>query len=195
MILYSFKRCPFAIRARMTLIACGLDYEHREVDLKQKPKSLLQYSPKGTVPVLVLKDKTVIDESIDIMRWAIKQKDPMSLARANASQAIINSTMSEFLPRIYHCKYPERYDVDHQEAKTKNQNWLIEFNSVLASNNYVLDDRLSLHDLAIFPFIRQWHNIDQEFTENQANIMRWLNAISCTEFFDQAMTKYPIWSE
>lgn len=194
MILYSFKRCPFAIRARMSLIACEIFYEHREVDLKNKPRSLIEYSPKATVPVLILDDGSVIDESYDIIKWAIRNNDPCKLSREQADETIIEDTMQNFLPRIYHCKYPERYDTDKNQALELNRKWLAQFNED-NSNRYVFDDNLSYIDIAIFPFVKQWHYIDKEFTESQAWVFSWLNRIYQSEIFEKTMNNYPKWQD
>lgn len=192
MILYSFIRCPFAIRARLALNYCGLNYEIREVNLKQKPKSLLEYSPKGTVPVLILDDGTIIDESFDIMKWAISTSDENKLSRPNESISIIEDCMKNFLPGVYHCKYPERYDVDPSLAKAKNQEWLKKLEAIL-EQEFVIDNKISIADLAIFPFIRQWQNIDEDFTKNLKNTTRWLQTITKSEQFKKAMVKQSIW--
>lgn len=195
MILYSFKRCPFAIRARSVLIACGVQYEHREVNLKDKPKSLLEFSPKGTVPVLVLDNKQIIDESIDIIKWAIGENDPLALARPNSADVIIDDTMSNFLPGIYQCKYPERYDVDHEEIKQKNRLWLQSKDKILSKQKYLFDDSISYVDFAVFPFFRQWRHIDQEFFESLNATNTWLESILAQDFFDKVMQNHPVWQD
>ena len=193
MFLYSFKRCPFAIRARMTLLACGIKYEHREVNLKQKPDSLIKYSPKATVPVLVLNDSEIIDESFDIMLWAIRQKDPLSLGCDSKYETIVEDCMQNFLPGVYHCKYPERYDVDINAARNANIAWLAKFEQELATKKFLVSNRITYIDLAIFPFIRQWWHIepDSEFVK----INNWLEDIKAKEFYKLAMQNFEVWQD
>ena len=194
MILYSFVRCPFAIRARSTLLACKIEYEHREVNLKDKPQSLLEYSHKGTVPVLVLDDGTVIDESFDIMTWAIAQADPAKLYRAQG-QDLIQDTMDNFLPGVYQCKYPERYQVDHAQVRQNNQKWLQRLEQLLTKTSFVIDNDLSYVDLAILPFIRQWRHIDIDYFTSLKQTNAWLNKITEQDFFQKAMLKHPVWQD
>lgn len=184
------------MRARTALILCGHTYEHREVNLKDKPKSLLTYSPKGTVPVLILADGTVIDESLDIIKWAIKTNDPQHLARPITAEAILNDTMANFLPGIYQCKYPERYDVDQELVRANNREWLLALEKILSKQTYIIDQKLSYIDLAIYPFIRQWRHIDTDyFITNFKATNNWLTKITNADFFELVMANHITWQD
>ena len=134
--LYSFRRCPYAMRARMALLVSGTAYAHREVLLRDKPAAMLAASPKGTVPVLVLADGTVIDESIDIMRWALAQNDPEDwLARADAELvALFDGAFKHHLDRY---KYAGRYDADPLAHRAAGLAMLAELDTRLADLEYL----------------------------------------------------------
>ena len=120
-ILYTFRRCPFAIRARLSLAFLGVNYEWREVLLRDKPQELLQVSPKGTVPVLILENGTVLEESLDIMLWAYKYKPTNKLHTYSSFQAdLIKKNDTDFKPQLDRFKYPERY-----EENTTKRKWLL----------------------------------------------------------------------
>lgn len=199
-ILYSFRRCPYAMRARLALAASGQPCELREVVLRAKPAELLSASPKGTVPVLVLPDR-VIDQSLDIMHWALAQHDPEHWLTPDK-----NSTV-EILPLIQQCdgpfktnldryKYPDRYeDVDAIAHRTAGAEYLMDLDRRLQSNEYLFGTRPCLADMAIAPFVRQFAHVDTMWFEGQAwqALARWLNAFLASERFQRIMEKYPAW--
>lgn len=172
-ILYSFRRCPYALRARLALRAAGLepgvDLDLREVSLKAKPPELLQASAKGTVPVLVTADG-VIDESLAIMRWALEQHDPEGWLRGwvledlAATEALVAQNDGPFKHHLDRFKYPDRYRPDGQERVAQHRAAAIEilreWNHRLEPGAWLLGDRPSLADWALLPFVRQFRLAD-----------------------------------
>ncbi len=167
MILYSFRRCPFAIRARLALAAAawrpGRDLELREVALAAKPPELLAASPRGTVPVLVAPDGQVVPESLAIMRWALERADPQGWlagwdpAAQQAMEALIEENDGPFKHHLDRHRYPERYagepGGDHRgEALAILRAW----ERRLRAGGWLLGDRPSLADWALLPFVRQF---------------------------------------
>jgi glutathione S-transferase len=161
-LLYSFRRCPYAMRARMALAVSGIVYVIREVSLRAKPAALLAASPKGTVPVLVLPDGRVVDESLDIMRWALAQNDPEQwLAPGAAMRELIAVNDGPFKFHLDRMKYANRYpDSDpalHRVAATQ---LLVQLEQRLCKHAYLYGDTPTLADIAVFPFVRQFAHAD-----------------------------------
>lgn len=201
-ILYSFRRCPYAMRARLALYASKTDYEHREIVLRNKPPQLLQASPKGTVPVFITKNGDVIDESLDIMLWALKSNDPMDLlfesdaATLNVMLGLVNQSDNEFKPLLDRYKYPNRYELDSGEpARDEAVIWLNKLNDMLEQHDYLFDDKVRLADYAIAPFVRQFAHVDRDwfFDQPWANLIKWLNAFLESDNFNNIMQKYKPW--
>ena len=172
--LYSFRRCPYAMRARLALAAAGLqpgrDVELREVALKAKPPELLAASAKGTVPVLVLPDGVVLEESLAIMRWALAQADPQGWLTGwgSAEHGLIESLLAEndgpFKHHLDRFKYPDRYPGERSEdhrlaALAILQRWNIR---LAAGCSWLLGDRPCLADWALLPFVRQFRLADPD---------------------------------
>lgn len=190
-LLYSFRRCPYAIRARMALHYGNIAVEHHEVSLKDKPPSLLACSPKGTVPVLVLPSGQVIDESIDIMYWVLTQHDP---DHWNAYPAIatplIKKNDIEFKPWLDQYKYattPALSDAAWEKALS----FLHTLEEHLTQHRFLCADHPSLADFAIFPFIRQCANVDRSrFEQNNVSLcQRWLDYLLKSDLFQAVMRK------
>ena len=166
--LYNFRRCPYAMRARMALWVSGIIPYVIEVDLKDRPPRLLVLSPKGSVPVLQTADGTVIDESIDIMRWALNQNDPDGWLRdADDAQSLIKPTTSQtgwFKNALDRYKYGARYpDEDCSGARDSGQDYLERLNARLKQTKYLCADHITYADIAIFPFVRQFANTDRDW--------------------------------
>ncbi|HCS18249.1 MAG TPA: glutathione S-transferase, partial [Erythrobacter sp.] len=160
-ILYSFRRCPYAMRARMALSSSGLEYEHREVVLRDKPPEMLEVSPKGTVPVLVTQTGTVIEESLDIMRHALAMKDPEGWLERDDPE-LVAANDGPFKHHLDRYKYATRYaDVDPEEHRSAALDILRQVEARLAKDAYLCGARRGLADIAIFPFIRQFANADR----------------------------------
>jgi glutathione S-transferase len=200
-ILYSFRRCPYAMRARLALIASGRMCELREVVLRDKPQEMLDVSPKGTVPVLIDIDGRVIDESIDIMLWALTQNDPEKwLMPEQGSVAEMLELIAEFDDRFkYHLdryKYPNRYeDADAEMHRASGALDLDKLNAKLSATTYLFGNSAALADRAIAPFVRQFAHVDQDWFEAQPwlHLQSWLAAFADSKIYKNAMQKYPRW--
>lgn len=198
-ILYSFRRCPYAMRARMAISYAQQSVELREVILKQKPDSLFSHSPKGTVPVLVLSNGSVIEESIDIMLWALSINDPDNWQKNISEQKqLIEQNDGNFKSNLDKYKYadrhPEQTELFHRESC---YDFLDELEERLSRHQYLFSNQCSLADIAIFPFIRQFAHVDLTWFENHTwhKVVRWLNEFKASQLFTDVMLKYPAWSE
>ena len=195
-ILYSFRRCPYAIRARMFLSYMEVSVELREVLLNERPQSLYKISSKGTVPVLLLKDGKVLDESLDIMRWAIKQgEQKLYEDKLNEQNQLIKYNDTKFKYWLDKYKYHVRY-LEHSREyyQRKCSKTLAEYDMRLRENAYLMGDRIRLADIAIFPFIRQCANVDQNWFNNKyPNLNQWLEIWKQSRLFKSVMMKYNQW--
>ena len=181
MIHYSFRRCPYAIRARLALLQAGLHPQLREVDLKCKPPELLSASSKGTVPVMVSRDGFVIDESLELMRWALGQRDPDGWLESDGStevEALLAQNDGSFKHHLDRFRYPDRYDntngVDHREKAFE---ILRQWNQRLEHYPWWLGPRPSLVDMALLPFVRQFRHSDPEGFDAELDLQplqRWV---------------------
>lgn len=197
-VLYSFRRCPYAIRARMALWESGVTTELREVKLAAKPPELLAVSPKATVPVLVLaggfEPVTVIDQSLDIMRWALEQNDPEGWLGSD-DPALIAVNDGPFKHHLDRAKYPGRYDdggTDHRAAALA---LLAPIDERLADAPFLCGAARGLADIAIFPFIRQFAAIDPQWFAAQPvpHLHAWLERHTASDLFAAVMGKYDPW--
>ncbi|WP_428685794.1 glutathione S-transferase [Sphingopyxis sp.] len=195
-ILYSFRRCPYAMRARMALIASCLAYEHREILLRDKPASMLAVSPKGTVPVLILAGGRVIDESLDIMRWALDQSDPEGWL-AGADLALIADYDGAFKHHLDRYKYAVRYGDDPLVHRAAAAAMLSQLDAQLAVLDFLGGAVRGISDIAIFPFVRQFAGVDPFWFQLQRlpNVQRWLAGIAGSELFERAMVRRALWTE
>jgi glutathione S-transferase len=194
-ILYSFRRCPYAMRARMALAVIGVHVALREVVLRDKPPEMLEASPKGTVPVLVLPDGRVLEESLDIMRWALVQSDSMGWL-AHDDQNLVSATDGPFKIALDHYKYPHRYGLTdgtaHRDAALT---YLGDLNSLLTRSLYLGGATPAFTDIAIFPFVRQFAATDTIWFAALPlpALQRWLSALVGTDLFAGIMARYPQW--
>ena len=194
-ILYTFRRCPYAIRARMALAYAGVITDQREVSLKNKPLDLIIASPKATVPVLILKNGRVIDESIDIMMWALEQSDADGWLKPSLKahcDEIIHFNDTSFKPILDNYKYPERSEKKEPiYYRDKAKIYLNQLNSLLTQNRYLLADDITLADVAIFPFIRQFFLVDKQWFEHcdYEFLKIWLDSFINSELFLLVMKK------
>ncbi|MFC1747616.1 glutathione S-transferase [Pseudomonadota bacterium] len=200
-ILYSFRRCPYAIRARLAVKASGVQVVLREVKLADKPPSLFEYSAKATVPVLVLPDKTVIDESRDVMRWALAQHDPASwLPKDEKETEQVNSLIDwndgAFKQHLDRYKYADRYP-EHPMTYYRQQaeEFIAELETRLKHSRYLGGDCFSLADAAIFPFIRQFAHVDKHWFDQTeySHLQAWLETLLKWPLFLSVMDKYAPW--
>lgn len=179
----------------MALSYANIRREEYEVDLKNKPLGLLQCSPKATVPVLVLADGQVIEQSLDIIKWALRQSDPdkwLATALEPASEELIRVNDQQFKPILDNYKYSSRAEI-HTPIYYREQaeKYLRQLNTLLRQHQYLLADRITLVDIAIFPFIRQFYKVDEQwFMESEFTFLRkWLHGFLESELFLQVMVK------
>ncbi|RLJ51971.1 glutathione S-transferase [Litoreibacter meonggei] len=194
-VLYSFRRCPYAMRARLAIHAAGLQLEHREILLRDKAPEFLDASPKGTVPVVVA-PSGVIEESLDIMLWALTQNDPENwLQNRNDSLDLIAQNDGPFKTALDRYKYANRHDNDPETWRALGSGTLENYDSILAQNAYLLGNQPRLADMAIFPFVRQFANTDRAWFDAQPwpHLLRWLNGHLTSPRFTAIMMKYPKW--
>jgi len=196
-ILYSFRRCPYAIRARLAIKTSQVKVELREVLLKDKPKEMLAISPKGTVPVLLLPNDQVIAESKEIMLWALSQNDPNNwLDNSQNATALINHNDHQFKPHLDRYKYADRYPEKPREFyREQVVSFLNLLDQKLKVNPYLLADKISLADMAIFPFIRQCAFVDKHWFDqtSYSNLQKWLEKMLTSRLFNSVMEKYSKW--
>ncbi|WP_341197210.1 glutathione S-transferase [Hyphomonas chukchiensis] len=198
-VLYSFRRCPYAMRARLALAISGMDIRIREVVLRDKPAAMLAASPKGTVPVLVLPDGTVIDESLDVMKWALARNDPENWLGPDSAetQALITQSDGPFKHALDRYKYPTRYDgVDPEAQRGDGLAILDEWNArIAASGGQLLGPQRTLADMALFPFVRQFAATDREWFAAQPlpALQEWLASHLASPLFKSIMTKHAQW--
>ena len=203
-VLYSFRRCPYAMRARLALHASGIATEHREVVLKTKPAHLLALSPKGTVPVLWLPgaaDGGVLEQSLDIMLWALRQHDPLGwLLPSDAGMAdalaLIAHNDGPFKQQLDRYKYPNRSGLksgvaDRDEAAI----WLRTLDARLQAQPLLSGEHFGLADAALAPFVRQFAHTDPGWFAAQAwtAIAKWLASFESSELFKAIMHKHAPW--
>ena len=196
-ILYSFRRCPYAMRSRLALVYSGINYEHREILLKNRPDELYALSPKGTVPVLQLNDGTVIDESIDVMKWALAQSDPdcWYTDKIVEQNSLIAQNDDEYKKRLDMYKYHERFpEGSYDEFQNAVGEILKVYELILSKSSYLCGDNVTLADMALFPFIRQGAHVDLAWFNAQFPILsKWLKIFNESELFMSIMKKYTLW--
>ena len=201
-VLYSFRRCPFAMRARLVIYYSKTECVIREVLLSNKPKELVEISPKSTVPVMCLANGLVIEESLEIMEWCFEVNDPynfMSIYTQHKSDikrmiGLIDGPFKDYLDKY---KYSSRYN---HEDKIKNRNKacdiLSEIENKINDSYYTFDYQLSYLDLAILPLIRQYMLVDKDwFTTSMPHkkIKHWLNNFLESDALSEVMVKFPVW--
>ncbi len=189
-ILYSFRRCPYAMRARMALLVGGAAFDRVEVKLCDKPAALLAASPKGTVPVLVLPDGRVIDESLDIMRHALATNDPEHWL-AGDDTSLIAANDGPFKHHLDRYKYPDRHDSNAPEHRAAGLVLLGVLETRLAGMTNLCGNTCSLTDIALIPFVRQFAAVDRNWFAAQdiPQVQRWLAMHVASDVFVMAMVK------
>ncbi|WP_419906152.1 glutathione S-transferase [Hoeflea sp.] len=200
-ILYSFRRCPYAMRARLALRESGTAVELREVVLRDKAPAFLDASPSATVPTLVETDGSVIDESLDIMLWTLRRNDPEGWlspesGTLNDMLALIAHIDGPFKQSLDRYKYDTRYpDHDRHEERAKAAAELIALQERLGQTGWLFGSRPSLADMAILPFVRQFANADRSWFDGEdwPALKAWLEAFERSDRFAAIMDKYPKW--
>ena len=193
-ILYSFRRCPFAMRARMALLVSGQTVELREILLRAKPAAMLAASPKATVPVLVLADGTVIDQSLDIMHWSLRRHDPEGWLHGDDAD-LIETFDGPFKHHLDRYKYPSRHGEDPVEHRAAGLALLDTLEARLDATPYLCGRGRTLADIALFPFIRQFAATDRGWFDAQPlpNVQAWLAGLIASDLFESAMLRVPPW--
>lgn len=197
-ILYSYRRCPYAMRARMALHYAGIVLDHREIALRSKPQSMLLASSKGTVPVLCV-DGLVLEESLDIMHWALGQSDPDGWLQVDSQKAKtwVANNDGPFKTLLDQYKYPNRYpELNLDEVLSSAMELMLyPIEKVLQEQAYLLGNKISWVDVALFPFIRQFAMVNPEqFAQLPLpKIHQWLNKNIESALFAAIMEKHPIW--
>ena len=205
-ILYSFRRCPFAMRARLALLTSGIQSELREVVLRNKPTEFLATSPKGTVPVLVTTQGEVIEQSWDIMLWALRQHDPAHWLPSDANvfergMQLLHRCDGEFKQQLDRYKYPKQHGLANITLGTAVRDtamfFLAELESLLTQQRYLFNSNIGIFDAAILPFIRQFAHVDIDWFAAQPlpSVQAWLSAFEYSTDFKRAMTVYPAWAD
>ncbi len=195
-ILWTFRRCPYAMRARLALASAGLECELREILLRDKPDAFLDTSPKGTVPVLDL-HTNVLDESIDIMKFALAENDPDGwLDMAEEGHELITEIEGPFKSALDRYKYTTRYKgADTETERAKAAETLVKFDLRLGSTKYLMGEKITLADMATVTFVRQFANTDRTWFDTQPwpNLRRWLDEFLASDRFAFIMEKHQPW--
>lgn len=194
--LYTFRRCPFAIRARLAIRVSGVTVEPCEVSLRNKPAALLACSPKGTVPVIQFPDGRVIEESLEIMQWALSQHDPEQWLDhgtiPDETMALISQNDGAFKTALDYYKYSVRFP-EHPASYYREQAefFLQDLNIRLQQHRYLMGKRITLADMAIFPFIRQFCNVDPDwfYASKYTHLIKWLDERLASSLFQAVMQK------
>lgn len=189
------------MRARMAIISSGVSCRLREVVLRDKPAEMLEVSPKGTVPVVVAGDDQIIEESLDVINWALAQNDPEDWLKPPQDSpadmhALIAQADGPFKQALDRYKYSNRYeDVDSSEQRALGLEFLTQLNTRLANQSYLFGDRICLADIAIFPFIRQFANTDRAWFDglDLPHLQDWLAKHLNSDRFKAIMSKYKQW--
>lgn len=203
--MYSFRRCPYAMRARLGILFAEMKVELREIVLKNKPAQMLAISPKGTVPVLELAEggsfnRRLIEESREILEWALQQNDPQGLLHTDlvSASALIDRNDNEFKHWLDRYKYADRHpELTQLEYRQQGEVFLQALEHLLAKNRYLLGDSVSVADIGIMPFVRQFAHVDREvfYSLPYPNLQQWLRDWLAHPAFQQAMVKYQTWQE
>ena len=211
-ILYSLQHCPYAMRARLGILLAQQSVLIRAVVTKNKPAEMLAISPKGTVPVLIVDHAesaenqhhkpTIIDESIEIMLWALKLNDPQNLLQAEDSSKLdamlelIRRNDKEFKPDLEIYKLAKRFHKKSEVTDRQNcEGFVAELERKLESGHFLMGDQASLVDYALLPFLRQFARVDRKWylQSPYPRLRDWLNRHLQMPLFTKAMAKYPLW--
>jgi len=198
-ILYSFRRCPYAIRARMALAYTNIHCELRELMLKDKPADMLKHSAKGTVPVLITDTGQVIDESLDVMLWALAQHDPDDwLHKQSKSLELIYTNDQIFKPLLDRYKYADRHpELNESEHRALTLPYVESLNKSLKDHQFLTGKQVALADIALFPFIRQYALVNKEWFDllTLTHLQQWLDYFLNSPLFNQVMKKYQLYNQ
>ena len=197
-ILYSFRRCPYAMRARLAIHVAGIECELREILLRDKAPEFLATSPKGTVPVVVDAGH-VIEESLDVMHWALAKHDPQDwLDMPKEGHGLIAQSDGPFKSALDRYKYGSRHpEADTDGEREKGAAFLRKLNTMLQGQAYLYGENPCLSDMAIVTFVRQFAHVDQDwfYAQPWPDLIRWLDAFKASNLFAAIMGKYPTWQQ
>jgi glutathione S-transferase len=192
------------MRARMALRYAGVDVEIREISLREKPQSMLLASPKGTVPVLIQPNGQVIEQSLEIMEWALNQRDvddwmlrSFSELKSHAD-ALIAENDGPFKQALDRYKYADRYpEFPMEHYRAQGELFLKRLEELLSYHNYLLRDQLAQVDIAIFPFVRQFSMVDEHWFDatHYSKLKVWLSNLKDSQLFNDIMQKHPVWQD
>jgi glutathione S-transferase len=199
--LYTFRRCPYAMRARMAIAASGIECEVREILLRDKPEEFLAASPKGTVPVVILRDGEVLEQSLDVMLWALGENDPLDWLPVDnnlrsSMLSLIDEADGDFKHHLDHYKYANRYGADPEDHKDQALVFLRKLEALLSTNPFLFGAKACLADHAIFPFVRQFANTDREWFDGLPlpKLHVWLSDFLNGDVFNSVMPKLKPWT-
>ncbi|MBE9568679.1 MAG: glutathione S-transferase [Proteobacteria bacterium] len=202
-ILYSFRRCPYCMRAHMALKQSETKIELREVKLSDLPTALSTISESATVPVLHLTDDTVMEESWDIVKWALLQSDPDNWLGHNNkylldAEILIETNDFSFKQDLDHYKYADRHP-EHSEEYYREQceEFIEELEAMLEQHEHLLAEELTLADIGVFPFVRQFSLVDKDWFDQSPypHVRHWLQTLISSELFQHVFQKHKIWQE
>ncbi len=202
-VLYSFRRCPYAMRARTALVYAGVNCEIREISLRDKPSAMLALSPKGTVPVLQLPDGTVLEESLDIINWACTQGMENGFYSGTDEERedmlfLIQKNDTDFIRHSHRYKYASRFPEEKlEDNRAKAEVFIAELEQRLQTTKFLFADKPSIADIAVFPFIRQFSMVDEDwfFAQPYPKLQAWLEGFKTSDVFATVMIKYDLWVE
>ena len=201
-ILYSLQHCPYAMRARLGLLMAQQQVMLRAITMKNKPEEMLTQSPKGTVPVLILPDDTVIDESLDIMIWALQQNDPDDLLHKDhpedlrAALELIHFNDKQFKPQLEIYKKAKRFRLENViEERQKCEVFIADLEQRLTTNGFFIGQKPGLIDYALLPFVRQFSRVNRAWfiQAPYPKLREWLEHHMQSRLYGQAMAKFPFW--
>lgn len=203
-VLYSLRNCPFAMRARIAIYKSQRPVLLRDIVLSDKPPEMLSASPKGTVPVIVTPDGKVIEESLEVMLWALAQSDPDDLlfcadeAQFGIALNLIHIFDNEFKPCLENYKCAKRYSEPNlTQCRQACEKYIQQLEALLITHSYFIADRESLADIALLPFIRQFARVERQWYREAPypHLKHWLNRYLQSKMFSKVMTQYPLWLE
>ena len=201
-VLYSLRNCPYAMRARIAIFKAKQTVQLRDVVLSNKPAEMIAASPKATVPVLVLPDEVVIDESLAVMLWALNETDPDDLLHKQNEHSLsvmlelINTFDTEFKAYLEQYKCAKRYKENNiDECRALCEQLIQVLEDRLKNHNFLFSDWESLADIALLPFIRQFARVERQWylQSPYPNVRNWLNNYLQSPMFTKVMAKYPLW--
>ena len=203
-ILYSLRNCPYAMRARLAIFKAKQAVLLRDLVLSNKPAAMIAVSPKGTVPVLVLANGTVIEESLEVMLWALQQTDPDGLLHCQKEGALpamlllINEFDNDFKISLEAYKCAKRYQEDNvTQCRAVCQQYIQQLEQRLTEHTFLMSDKESLADIALIPFIRQFARVERQWylQSPYPMVRRWLNSYLQSPVFTKVMAKHPLWAD